>query len=254
MAAITDHACWQGMAFSMAFQPIVDRREGSVFAYEALVRGPAGEPAERVLANVGEANWHAFDQACRARAIEMAAILNLAATGAFLSINFLPGSAFEPLASIHCTLDIAKRVGFPAERLIFEISEREQLADPDGLATIVATYRRLGLRVAIDDFGAGYSNLNLLTRFLPDLLKLDISLIRGIDENPVSRLIVRGLVTLCRDLGVVPIAEGIETVGEQDTLSELGITLMQGFLFARPGFEMLPVADQASRDRALALG
>lgn len=225
---------------AMAFQPIVDVAARRVFAYEALVRGPAGEPAAAVIGTVGPAEWYGFDQACRVAAIETAASLGLAAREGALAINFLPNAVDEPRACIRTTLQAAARSDFPTGRLIFEINEGEIFADPGHLAQIVAEYAAMGSRTAIDDFGAGHSNLNLLTRFRPDLIKLDIELVRGIDGDCRRRRIVGHMAALCRELGIEVIAEGIETPGECAALRDLGITLMQGFLFAAPALGALP--------------
>ncbi len=95
--------------------------------------------------------------------------------------------------------------------------------------------------MAIDDFGAGYSNLDLLAGFQPDPLKLDMHLTRGIDSDPVRQAILRSMIGLCRELGIILVAEGVEQVAEYRTLRALGVTLFQGYLFARPRLRMLPV-------------
>lgn len=225
----------------MAFQPIVDIGQGSVFAYEALVRGPAGEGADAVLAGVQPDERYGFDQACRVTAIESAAALDLAAGGAALSINFLPNAVHEPRACIRATLQTAARVGFPMDRLIFEITEAEAVSDPEHLNRIIAYYRAMGFRTAIDDFGAGHSNLNLLTRFRPDIVKLDMELVRGIDTDSARRTLLRHCVGLCEDLGITLVAEGVETEAEFHCVADAGVTLMQGYFFARPGLASLPV-------------
>jgi EAL domain-containing protein (putative c-di-GMP-specific phosphodiesterase class I) len=225
---------------AMAFQPIVDAVDKTVFAYEALVRGPAGEGAMSVLGQVNETNRYGFDQACRIAAIETAAAVGLPATGASLSINFLPNAVYEPRACIRATLAAAERVDFPTDKLIFEITEGEEVADHAHLAAIVKAYRQMGFRTAIDDFGAGYSNLNLLARFQPDIIKLDMELIRNIDTDRIRQLLVRSMINICKDIDCLVIAEGIETVGELDVLMDMGVSLIQGFLIAKPGFKSLP--------------
>jgi EAL domain-containing protein (putative c-di-GMP-specific phosphodiesterase class I) len=238
-------ACRSGerfaMPFSMAFQPIVDLATGGVFAYEALVRGLNGESAASILGQVTDQTRYGFDQACRKRAIELAAELRLPETGALLSINFLPNAVYEPKTCLAVTLSAARRTGFPLDRLLFEVTESEEVVDHDHLNSILDQYKAMGFRTAIDDFGAGYSGLNLLARFQPDIIKLDMELVRGIDGNPVRRAIVDSMLRICRDLSITAVAEGIETPGECATLLELGVTLQQGYLFARPGFETLPV-------------
>ncbi|SCC82149.1 EAL domain-containing protein [Saliniramus fredricksonii] len=237
-------ACRDGNAFetpfSMAFQPIVNRVTGAVFAYEALVRGPAGEGAGSVLGTVDDTNRYAFDQAARVRALELAARLDLPRKAANLSINFLPNAVYRPEACIRTTLETAARVDYPIDSLIFELTEGEAVADAGHLTRIVESYRKMGFKTAIDDFGAGYSGLNLLARFQPDIVKLDMELVRGIDQDRVRRVIVSGIMRICDDLGIAVIGEGVETVGESAALCDLGIALQQGYLFARPGFETLP--------------
>jgi EAL domain-containing protein (putative c-di-GMP-specific phosphodiesterase class I) len=224
----------------MAFQPIVDCTQNDVFAYEALVRGVGGEGAGTILSLVDETTRYPFDQACRVRAIEMAAHLELPARARYLSINFLPNAVYKPAACIRTTLVTAERVGFPIDSIIFELTEGEALADTAHLKNIVESYRKMGFKTAIDDFGAGFSGLNLLAKFQPDIVKLDMELIRDLDSEPVKRVIVAGIEKICRDLGISIIGEGVETVGEHRALLDLGITLQQGYFFARPGFEALP--------------
>lgn len=226
--------------FSMAFQPIVHAGTGEVFAYEALVRGVNGEPAGSILSQITKRNRYGFDQACRVRAIELASGLGLPATGAALSINFLPNAVYNPMACISATLRTAERVGFPLHQILFEITEQEEVVDPAHLVGIVEAYKRMGFRTAIDDFGAGYSNLNLLAKFQPDVIKLDMELVRGIDTDAVRRSIVLGILMVCRDLKISVVAEGVETAAECRTLRDCGVELFQGYLFARPGFQALP--------------
>lgn len=242
MTRIACEGCRDGtafaMPFSMAFQPIVDVEAGRVFAHEALVRGVDGAGAGTILSAVDSSNRYSFDQACRVKAIELASGLALAPTGGYLSINFLPNAVYEPSACIKLTLATARRTGFPLDRLIFEFTENEKL-DPEHVQRIVATYRSMGFKTAIDDFGAGYAGLNLLARFQPDIIKLDMDLIRNIDTDRARRVVVKAVTDACRDLGVTVLAEGIETAGEHQALRDLGIALQQGYWFAKPAFEAL---------------
>lgn len=229
-----------GIEFAFAFQPIVSVKNETVFAHEALARGPQGQPAASVLDQVTWANRHRFDQECRARAIRQAAALGMRES---LSINFIPNDATNPSACLQGSLRAASECGFDLSRLIFEVTESEKVVDADILARIFRAYRKVGVKTAIDDFGAGYAGLNLLARFQPDIVKLDMDLIRGIDTDKPKQIIVEGIVGLCGKLSIVPLAEGVETFGERDFLASLGIDLMQGFLFARPTFQAIaPVA------------
>lgn len=226
-------------SFSMAFQPIVDTSKGTIFAQEALVRGTAGEGAGSVLSAVTDQNRYAFDQQCRVKAIELAASLSPHGQQEKLSINFMPNAVYEPRACIRLTLETAERVGFAPERIIFEFTESERI-DTDHLLNILFTYRSIGFKTAIDDFGAGHSGLNLLARFQPDIVKLDMDLIRGIDTDPARRVVVKHTLAMLDEFGITPVCEGIETEGELRTLQDLGVTLFQGYLLARPGFETFP--------------
>lgn len=233
-------ACRDGIDFeiAMAFQPIVDIRKGEVHSFEALVRGPSGQPAPEVLGRVTPENRYAFDQKCRVTAIETAARLGIASR---LNINFAPNAVYEPRNCLRATMDATRRTGLPHDRLVFELTEDEEIMDHGKVRRIFAEYKAQGLGTAIDDFGAGYSQLNLLAEMPPDYVKIDMKLIRGIDADRARRAVVNGLRVACEALGVHVIAEGIETAAEATTLKEMGINLLQGFLFARPGFGTLPV-------------
>jgi EAL domain-containing protein (putative c-di-GMP-specific phosphodiesterase class I) len=229
--------------FSMAFQPIVDIVEQRIDGFEALVRGPAGEGAAEVLAKVTAENRYAFDQACRVRAIDLAARLGL---NRRLNINFLPNAVYEPRACIRKTLDAASRAGFPLDRLTFEIVESESLADVGHLAAIILEYRRHGIQTALDDFGTGYSGLSRLADLKPDILKVDRILIAGCDQDTTRRAILASLVALGAAIGLKIVFEGVERREEVEALRGVGARFMQGFYFARPMFEGLAREDMIS--------
>ena len=224
--------------FSMAFQPIVDVTGQAICAYEALVRGTEGQGAYSVLSQVADGNRYAFDQQCRVKAIELATGLGLPQTGASLSINFMPNAVYEPRACIRLTLATAMHTGFPLNKIIFEFTEDEKL-DTDHLLNILRTYRAMGFKTAIDDFGAGYAGLGLLSKFQPDIVKLDMELIRGIDRDRVKQQIVKSMITLLSDLNIQTICEGVETAEELGVLQDLGASLIQGYVLAKPMFEEL---------------
>lgn len=228
------------LPLKMAFQPIVDVDASTVFAYEALVRGANGASAGEVLGAVKQDELYAFDQTCRVLAIDTAQRLGM---DTYLSINFLPNSVYEPATCIRLTVAAAQKVGFPTDRLIFEMTESEKLHDSEHALRIIKDYQQRGFLTAIDDFGAGYSGLNLLAEFQPHIVKLDMALTRDIDRDAVRRAIVGGVVGTCKALGCKVIAEGIESPGELDTLRQMGVSLFQGYLFARPALEALPEPD-----------
>ncbi len=225
-----------GFEFEYAYQPIVDVASRTIYAHEALVRGPRGESAYSVLSQVNDSNRYHFDQACRVKAIRGAAALGMQE---LLSINFLPNAVYRPEACIQSTLSAAREYDFPIERIIFEVTESEQVMDRPHLVNIFREYQRFGFHTAIDDFGAGYAGLNLLSAFQPSILKIDMELVRGIDQSAPKRAIVDGIVAISAALNIRVLAEGIETPQERDCLRDAGISLMQGYLFCKPAFQAL---------------
>jgi EAL domain-containing protein (putative c-di-GMP-specific phosphodiesterase class I) len=221
---------------SFAFQPIVDIATHQVLAYEALVRGRSNETAGAVFASLDASRLHAFDRAARLQAIALAAELGLHAG---LSLNFLPQSLNAFPDAILATLDAARAAGIAERQILLEVTEGELIRDQLSFAQALIRYRATGLRLVIDDFGAGYSGLNLLADFQPDVIKLDMHLVRNIDSKGPRQAIVRALIQACVDLGIELVAEGVETEAEYRWFKRVGVTLFQGFLFGRPTFEAL---------------
>lgn len=243
-------ACRSGDAFpvlfTMAFHPIVDVNAREIWGYEALVRGPSGESAYSVLSAVTDENRYVFDQACRVKAIELAASHLPASTTAKLSINFMPNAVYEPRACIRATLATAAKTQFNPRRLMFEFTENERMSDVEHVANIVAEYKRMGFLTALDDFGAGYAGLGLLAKFQTDLIKIDMELLRGIDGSSARQAVVAGIVGIARQLDITVLAEGVETEAELMALKSVGISLFQGFYFAKPQLETFaPIAEFA---------
>lgn len=240
-AECRDHGAL-GFEFTMAFQPIFNVRTGATFAYEALVRGINGESAGYILGRVNDGNRYRFDQACRVKAIEEAARLGmLDIPDCLLSINFLPNAVYRAETCIRATLEAARLTNFPPQRLMFEVTEGERVDDPEHLKSIFTEYARQGFTTAIDDFGSGYSGLNLLAMFQPHVMKIDMALTRTIDQDQVKQAIVEGIILVAKRLGITVIAEGVETREESAALLNLGVELMQGYLYARPEVGRLPI-------------
>jgi EAL domain-containing protein (putative c-di-GMP-specific phosphodiesterase class I) len=225
--------------FKMAFQPIVDVSRNEVWGYEALVRGENGEPAFTVLDQVTEDQRYRFDQAARVFAIETAGAL-FAGQDLKLSINFMPNAVYEPSACIQKSLAAAKKANFPHQNLMFEFTENERMTDAAHVQRIVEAYRKLGFWTALDDFGAGYAGLGLLARLQPDLIKIDMELLRDIHLSPAKQAIVAGIAGIARSLDITLLAEGVETENEFAVLRGSGISLFQGYLFAKPALMALP--------------
>jgi EAL domain-containing protein (putative c-di-GMP-specific phosphodiesterase class I) len=225
--------------FKMAFQPVVDVANHRVWGYEALVRGVNGESAYSILSQVSDELRYRFDQAARVMAIETAGRL-FSQQDLRLSINFMPNAVYEPRACIQKSLAAAKRAGFPRRNLIFEFTENEKMADPAHVQRIVEAYRKLGFWTALDDFGAGYAGLGLLSRLQPDLIKIDMELLRDIHQSRAKQVIVAGIVSIARALDITVLAEGVENDEELTVLRAAGISLFQGYHFAKPALMALP--------------
>lgn len=224
---------------SFAFQPIVSARTRQITAYEALVRGPRNESADTVLHNISKAELATFDEECRKAALALAKRLNVTSD---LNLNLLPQGFRADRDCLASTLDTAIEHGFAPEKIVLEVTEGEVLGNQDRFTELIGIYRGLGMRMAVDDFGSGYSGLNVLADFQPDQIKLDKNLVRGIESRGPRQAIVRAILQVCRDLGIELIAEGIESEQEFRWLLDEGVEFFQGYLFARPEFETLPLA------------
>lgn len=218
-------------SLTIAFQPIVDVATGQVYAYEALARGANGEGSASLFERARNGNLAAFDAACRLRAIEYASDLGLASK---LSLNVSPAAICHERYGLEATLEAASLSGIADHQLIFEITEHEPVKNIAQARRLLDRCRRRGALIAMDDFGAGYNGLGTVLELRPDIVKLDMNLARKIDSDPTRQAIVSSIVTFCGKLGIVLLAEGIETLQEMETLRKLGVELMQGYLFARP--------------------
>ena len=219
----------------MAFQPIVDIKNKRIFAYEALLRTDE-ETLKRpdVFIGIAErlARIHELGRTVRAAVaravagVSMDALLFVNVHGLELTDEtlFTPADPLAPIAS-RVVLEITERIGLDA------------VAGP----TRVAMLRKLGYRIAVDDLGAGYAALGALATLEPEVVKLDMSLIRDIDRQPTKRRVVGAIATLCRELGSKVVAEGVETKAEAAVVIDCGIELLQGYLYARPTRELVSV-------------
>lgn len=221
-----------GFDFEFAFQPIVNITDKSIFAHEALVRGPNGEGALTVLSQV--TNNYKFDQACRIKAVKTASEINLEG---YLSINFMPNAVYKPELCIQTTFEAAKKFNFDTKKIIFEFTEQELIEDIQHISNIMKAYSKMGFKTALDDFGAGYAGLNFIADCEVDIIKIDMGLIRDIDKSKSRQAIVKAVTRMCEDLNIRIIAEGIETIAERDVLESYGVTLFQGYLFCKPTFK-----------------
>ncbi len=214
---------------TMAYQPIVSWSKKRVYGYEALVRSSEARlPHPGALFGAAEE----LDQLRRLSSrIQLIAPRPFAghAGGELLFANLHP-SDLDDEALFDPTSPLAE----VAHRTVLELTERASLDTVPRVQERVRALRDLGFRIAIDDIGAGYAGLTSIAAVEPDIVKIDMALVRGIDEKTTSQKLVRSLVNVCRDLGIEVVAEGVETTRERDALLALGCDLLQGYLFARP--------------------
>ncbi len=210
---------------SAVYQPIVHLASEAVVGFEGLCRFPSGD--ER-----SPAYW--FDVARRLGRgvpLELAALSRVLADvdrvpgDCFIAVNASPSTAIDP--RLHDALLGVRRP------VVLEITEHEPF--PDGLHDALKPLRDSGIRLAIDDAGAGYASFTQMLQLRPDIIKIDGSLTSGIDHDPAKRALVTAIVRLCAEMGATTIAEAIERRDEQATLTELGVEWGQGYLFGRPG-------------------
>jgi EAL domain-containing protein (putative c-di-GMP-specific phosphodiesterase class I)/CheY-like chemotaxis protein len=214
----------------MAYQPIADWREKRIVAFEALVRSCEPTiPHPGALFSVAERLGRLHDVG-RAIRREIAKTMATHPLRPDVFVNLHPADFLdEQLFSRECPLEPF------AKRIVLEVTERAALDEGADIPKRVAQLRRLGYRIAIDDLGAGYAGLTYFAQLTPDVVKIDMSLVRGVDADPIKRKLVGSLTSLCKDLGMGVVAEGIETAAERDTVVEVGCELLQGYLLAKPG-------------------
>ena len=214
----------------MAYQPIVEPAIRRITGFEALVRtNEQALPTPTALFGAAERLGRVRELG---RAIRQCVSLTLpdVPAGIDVFINLHPSDLQdEQLYAIDSPL-----AAF-AHRIVLEVTERAPLEDGGGVAEKVQRLKQIGYRIAIDDLGSGYAGLNYFTLLTPDVVKLDIALVRNIAAEPVKQKLLGSMTRLCQDLNIAVIAEGVETADERDTVSGLGCPLMQGFWFARPG-------------------
>ncbi len=226
-------ACFERALASlwMAFQPILRVSDKSVFGYEALMRsdepalpGPGAViyAAER-LGQLGRLGRITRERAASPLMDSMADDPSL------LFVNLHPQDLVDP--------DVAARdsaLAKVAHRVVLEITERASLESMDNVRARISHLRELGFRIAVDDLGAGYAGLSSFALLEPDIVKLDMTLVRDVDRSSVKQKLVASMTSLCKDMGLLTVAEGVETQAERDALIHLGCDLLQGFYFARP--------------------
>jgi EAL domain-containing protein (putative c-di-GMP-specific phosphodiesterase class I)/CheY-like chemotaxis protein len=214
----------------IAYQPIVTAPEGRLFGYEALLR--CDEPSLSTPLALIEAaerlgRLSAVGRRVRERAI---APLERADDALVLFVNLHPEDLSDPVL-----VDPNTNLARFARRIVLEVTERASVDRVRNIRRTTSLLRELGYRIAIDDLGSGFSGLNNFALLEPDIVKIDMALIRDVELSSTKQKLVRSIVGLAHDMGILVVAEGVETAAERNALADLGCDLLQGFLFARPG-------------------
>ena len=219
------------------FHPIVPAdRPTEPYAYECLIRGrdEQGRPIPpNEMFSVARSSDLLFnlDRACRMAVIRDASKHEVCSK---IFINFNPTSIYNPEFCLRTTMEAIDYHGMRPDQIVFEVVESDEVNDTDHLLKVLRYYRERGFKVALDDMGAGFSSLNLLYELKPDYMKIDMKLVQGVDLDEYKARITENILSLSSKIGIVSIAEGVETQGEWTWLRDHGADLLQGFLFARP--------------------
>jgi EAL domain-containing protein (putative c-di-GMP-specific phosphodiesterase class I) len=223
-----------GERLDIALQPIVGLRSGSIVGAEALSRFPGGWGTPDVVFGAAHRVGVGLEleRLAAQRAVET---LPLLSPGTYLAINLAPTVAIE-LARRSLELP-----DLPVDRLVIEITEHAAVENYANLRDSLKSARERGLRLAIDDAGAGYASLQHVVELVPDVIKADRSLIDGVAEDQARQSVVRAFVTVAADLEAVVVAEGVERAADLETVRRLGVDAAQGFLFARPSTDRATV-------------
>ncbi len=216
-------------------QGIFDR-DGARYANEMLLRGQEEDgtllTAGALFGAVGTPRRLArLDRAARIRAVTTAAQFP---RDVRVFINFIPSSIYDPAYCLRTTVSAAAEAGIDPGRIVFEVVETERIDDIQHLKGITSFYRKAGFLIALDDFGAGYSNFGILHRLRPDYVKLDMSLTRAAPDDDLARGFVTEVVRITRQEGIQVVAEGLETQEQAHFMREIGVDFFQGWLFEKP--------------------
>jgi EAL domain-containing protein (putative c-di-GMP-specific phosphodiesterase class I) len=213
----------------MAFQPIVRIADRSLYGYEALLRSEEKAlPHPGAVLDAAERLERLYDLGRKTRAASCAITQGPADAVLFVNLHsrdLMDDSLLSPDSPLSAI----------ANRVVLEITERASLDDVKDVRAKVTALRKMGFRIAIDDLGAGYAGLTSFATLEPEFVKLDMSLVRGIDQSHTKAAVVRSMAAVCKELGMMVVAEGVETAQERDLLVTLGCDFLQGYLLAKPG-------------------
>ncbi|EKA9349706.1 diguanylate phosphodiesterase [Cronobacter sakazakii] len=230
--AVADIAC------QFALQPIVEPTTCKIKAYEALIRSPEGGSPAALFASLSSKALYELDLHSKEIAFALAKAVNIGSQ--MISVNLLPGSLVQCPHAMEILLAQIARQGLLPQQVIVEITESEVISRFDEFEYVIRQLRAAGINLAIDDFGAGFAGLSLLTRFQPGRIKIDRCIVADIHLHGPKQAIVHGIVRCCAELEITVVAEGVEKVEEWCWLEAAGIRYFQGYLFARPLLNRAP--------------
>jgi EAL domain-containing protein (putative c-di-GMP-specific phosphodiesterase class I) len=219
------------------YQPVVGIQDGKVFGYEALVRGPQGTEWQSPLVLFRQAEEHGlgYELDCLCRKAAFRDGPRWSDSGLMLFLNCLPSAIHDPTLSEERLRQTLESCGLTPSQLVLEVSERESIQNFNIFRETRERYRNLGIKVALDDTGAGYAGLETVMELAPDFIKVDISLVRSVDTDTGRRVLLQALQDISGVIGAKLIAEGVETTQELETLRRMGVPYGQGYLLGRPG-------------------
>ncbi|STO07061.1 EAL domain-containing protein [Exiguobacterium aurantiacum] len=219
--------------FESHLQPIIHLDTGERFGYEALLRSRNDISPGELFRAANRFGLHSkLDQRARAEAIKATHHAVLPHEKTF--INFLPSTIYNPDYCLQHTFEVIDRYNLSPERFIFEVVETEKVQDVAHLQHVFSTYKKRGMKVALDDVGAGFSTLDMLKRLEPDYVKIDRSYVSFCDQDTEKRAFLKNVRQLTRSMGITLLAEGVERIEEVDVCRELGFDLAQGYYFGKP--------------------
>ncbi|WP_409305179.1 EAL domain-containing protein [Peribacillus sp. SCS-155] len=221
--------------FQGYFQPIINLQTNELYAYESLLRDPLNRISPGKLFHTAQATgMHSMlDQKARETAIRSR--VGKVEDGIKSFINFLPSTIYNPEYCLQHTFQIVEKYDVSPEDLVFEVVETEKIKDIEHLKNIFKVYKREGMKVALDDFGAGFSTMEVLLALTPDYVKVDRASIMFCDQDLEKQRFLKELAAVSRSLGIATLAEGIERKEELEFCRELGMDLAQGYYIGKPG-------------------
>ncbi|MBB5021482.1 EAL domain-containing protein (putative c-di-GMP-specific phosphodiesterase class I) [Desulfurispira natronophila] len=228
-------------SLTVHFQPIVEAVTMEIYAYECLARGvlSSGQlmsPGAMFDTACKTGMLFNLDRQCRESAIKTAAVKNIHKN---IFINFLPSSIYNPEYCLRDTEHWARQLDFNPYSIVFEVVETERVESLEHLKGILGHYKSRGFRTALDDIGSGYASLSLFASLAPDIVKIDMELVRDIHRSEVKQSVARALISMAKDIGTKVLAEGVENCEESDWFRAQGVDYLQGYYFGKPSPEPL---------------